>query len=133
MKYGLSDHQIDEITHILAGYPAIEEAILFGSSAIDTYKKASDVDIAIKGEKVDSALAATLQDHFEEETYLPFFFDVIAYKTITSEELKQHILDKGIVLYKNDPKVLQSMIKIIKNYVSLKIASHYYMKAIINE
>jgi len=98
-KYGLSDSQIEEITHILAMYPAIEEAVLFGSRAINTHKKASDIDLVIKGKKTDVSLAATLKDRFEEETYLPFFVDVIAYPSITSEVLKKHINDHGIVLY----------------------------------
>jgi predicted nucleotidyltransferase len=45
--------------------------VLFGSRAIDTYKEASDVDIAIKGEQADWSLAITIKEHLEEETYLP--------------------------------------------------------------
>jgi len=81
MKYGLSEKQLKEITDILASYEAVEKAILFGSRAIDTYKEASDVDIAIKGENADWSLAMTIKDHLEEETYLPFFFDVVAYES----------------------------------------------------
>ncbi|VVH57826.1 Type I restriction-modification system, specificity subunit S (EC, partial [uncultured Gammaproteobacteria bacterium] len=80
-------------------YKAVEKAILFGSRAIDTYKEASDVDIAIKGENADWSLAMTIQDHLEEETYLPFFFDVVAYGSVESEELRRHIDGKGRVLF----------------------------------
>jgi predicted nucleotidyltransferase len=73
--------------------------VLFGSRAIDTYKEASDVDIAIKGKKADWSLAMTIKDHLEEETYLPFFFDVVAYGSVESEELKEHIDGKGKVLF----------------------------------
>ncbi len=100
MKYGLSEKQLNEILDTLSKYPEIEKAVLFGSRAIDTYKAASDVDIAIQGENVDMFLAAKLKDDFEEETYLPFFFDVVAYNSIKSEKLKQHIKDKGVVLYR---------------------------------
>ena len=99
MKYGLSEKQLKEITDILASYEAVEKAILFGSRAIDTYKEASDVDIAIKGENADWSLAMTIKDHLEEETYLPFFFDVVAYGSVESEELKRHIDGKGKVLF----------------------------------
>ncbi len=99
MKYGLSDQQRKEITDILTSYKAVEKAILFGSRAIDTYKEASDVDIAIKGENADWSLAMTIQDHLEEETYLPFFFDVVAYGSVESEELRRHIDGKGKVLF----------------------------------
>ncbi|MFA7418396.1 MAG: restriction endonuclease subunit S [Melioribacteraceae bacterium] len=99
MKYGLSIEQLTLIKKIISGYGEIEEAILFGSRAIDTYKEASDVDIAIKGANVNFSTAAKLKDQLEEETYIPFFFDIIAYNTIKSEELIKHIDTKGIVIY----------------------------------
>ena len=99
MKYGLSDKQLQEIKEILASYESVDKAVLFGSRAIDTYKEASDVDIAIKGEQADWSLAITIKEHLEEETYLPFFFDVVAYGSVESEELKEHIDGKGKVLF----------------------------------
>ena len=100
MKYGLSKKQLDEIIRIIADFTDVEEAVLFGSRAIDTFKEASDVDIAIKGKKVSVSLAAKLKYQFEEETYLPFFCDFVAWSTITNEELKKHIRDKGVVIYR---------------------------------
>jgi len=105
MKYGLSEKQLKEIKDILASYPEVEEAVLFGSRAIDTYKEASDVDIAVRGKKVNWSLAAKIKDHLEEETYLPFFFDIIAYNTIKSDELKKHINTKGKTIYSRKKSV----------------------------
>ena len=102
MKYGLSDKQLQEITGIISSYPQIEHAFIFGSRAINTYKEASDIDIAIKGSEVDSNLAAKLKDYLEEDTYLPFFFDVVAYNSIQSEELKKHIRTKGKAIYSKE-------------------------------
>ena len=99
MKYGLSENQLEEIISILKSYDEIEEAILFGSRAIDTYKKASDVDIAIKGKNADFMLSVDIKSHFEDDTYLPFFFDIIAYNSIDNDKLKEHINNKGKVLY----------------------------------
>lgn len=100
MKYGLSEKQLDEIIGLIGSYPEVEEAVLFGSRAIDTFKAASDVDIALKGEKVNATLAAKLQYDFEEDTYLPFFFDFIAYPTIDNQALREHIDTKGISIYR---------------------------------
>ena len=102
MKYGLSEKQLDQIIKIISSYQEVEKAILFGSRAIDTYKAASDVDIAIMGEECDLLLAAKIKDHLEEETYLPFFFDIIAYNSIKSPELKEHIQTKGKTLFKRN-------------------------------
>jgi predicted nucleotidyltransferase len=95
MKYGLTEQQLEQVIAITAGYPEIEQAILFGSRAIDTFKEASDVDIVIKGDKVNYALAMRLKSHLEEETYLPFFFDIIDYNSIDNEALKRHIWKYG--------------------------------------
>lgn len=100
MKFGLSKEQLEEIISFIKQYPEVEEAVLFGSRAIDTFKDASDVDIALKGEEVTAALAAKLKFNIEEDTYLPFFFDFVAYPTITNKELRKHIRDKGIVIYR---------------------------------
>jgi type I restriction enzyme S subunit len=99
MKYGLTEKQLNEIREIIASYQEVEQAILFGSRAIDTFKEASDVDIAIIGDKCDLLLSAKIKDHLEDETYLPFFFDIIAYNTIKSPELKNHIQTKGKIIF----------------------------------
>jgi predicted nucleotidyltransferase len=100
MIYGLSDAQRQEIIQFIAAYPEVEEAILFGSRALGTYKPASDVDIALKGPGVTASLAARLKFDIEEDTYLPYFFDFVAYPTITREALKAHIDGKGVCIYR---------------------------------
>ena len=89
--YGFSEKQLKEIIQIFSSYQEIDEAILFGSRAKGTHKEASDVDIAIKGKNITYSFAAKLKSHLEDDTNLPYFFDIIAYKTITSKELKEHI------------------------------------------
>jgi predicted nucleotidyltransferase len=102
MKYGLSEKQLAEIVERIRTYSEIETAVLFGSRAIDTFKEASDVDIALKGEHVTASLAAKLKYDFEEESYLPFFFDFVAFPTITNEALRRHIDDKGIIVFRRE-------------------------------
>lgn len=100
MKCGLSDDQFSEVIAFIERYPEVERAILFGSRAMDIYKEASDVDIAILGDRVTDDLAAKIKFDFEEDTYLPFYFDIIAYPTITNEALKGHIDHKGVVIFR---------------------------------
>ena len=100
MKYGLFENQLKTIEEILSSRPEVEEAVLFGSRAIDTFKEASDVDIALKGKKVTSKLAVELQSYFEEETNLPYFFDFISYSHINNKNLIKHIDKEGIVIYR---------------------------------
>jgi predicted nucleotidyltransferase len=99
MKYGLSEKQLDQIINCLLKFPEVEEARLFGSRALETFKEASDVDIAILGEKVDFSLALSIKNELEEETYLPFFFDMVAFNTIDNPSLKEHIEKHSQVIY----------------------------------
>ena len=98
MRYGLPDEHIKIILDCIARYSEIEEAVLFGSRALGTYKPGSDVDIALKGNKVDSFLAAHLKSEIEEETTLPYFFDFVAYSKLNHKDLIKHIDKYGVVL-----------------------------------
>ncbi len=100
MNFGLSESQLKEIQNCIAKHSTIDKAILFGSRALNTFKPYSDVDIAIQGKNVDLFLAAKLKLEIEEETYLPFFFDFLAYDSISNSELKEHIDSKGIEIYR---------------------------------
>lgn len=100
MKYGLKDYQFATILKYLAHYPEIEEAVLFGSRAMGSYKKASDVDIALKGKKVTPFIAAALKSELEDETTLPYFFDFVSYPQLTHIDFIKHIDIHGITIYK---------------------------------
>lgn len=108
MKFGLKDNQIKEIVDKIQKFPEIEKAVIYGSRARGDFKPSSDVDIAIFGEKTNWALSASLQDELEEETYLPYFFDVVSYNTITSNDLKAEINKYGKILYDNKLKASNS-------------------------
>ena len=98
MRYGLPEEHIKIILDYIAKYSKIEEAVLFGSRALGTYKTGSDVDIALKGNEVDSFLAAHLKSEIEEETCLPYFFDFVAYSKLSHKDLIRHIDKYGVVL-----------------------------------
>lgn len=98
MRYGLPEEHIKIILDYIAKYSKIEEAVLFGSRALGTYKPGSDVDIALKGNAVDSFLAAHLKSEIEEETCLPYFFDFVAYSKLSHKDLIRHIDKYGVVL-----------------------------------
>jgi uncharacterized protein len=100
MNYGLLQRDLDEILQAFVRFPEIEEAILFGSRAKGNYKPGSDVDLAIKGAKIDHQCVATLSSLLNEETLLPYYFDIVHYENITEIELRQHIDRVGKVLYR---------------------------------
>lgn len=102
MPHGLHDTDILMILESVRSFPEISQLVLFGSRAKGTYKKGSDVDLAIKGATVTYDTAVKLADVLNEEKPLPYFFDVIHYESITEPHLIEHIDRVGVVLYSKD-------------------------------
>lgn len=97
--FGLTNEDFQTIIDAIKEYPQIDEAILFGSRALNTYKKGSDIDIALKGEKI-ALITATISGVLNEESPLPYFCDILDYSLIDNEELKNHIDRVGQSIYK---------------------------------
>lgn len=98
---GLSEQEIATLCEVFAKFDAIKEVILFGSRARGTHQKASDVDLAIKGKNIDLNTLAKLQYILDEQTNLPYFFDVVIYDKISNDALKRAIDEGGEKLYEN--------------------------------
>ena len=99
MTLGLSAKELEEITKILKKFQGIKEAILFGSRALGTFKAGSDVDIALKGQ-VTLQEVARAKALLEEESPLPYLFDIVDYHGIETLAFKEHIDKYGKLIYK---------------------------------
>lgn len=102
-SYGLRQSDLDRICETIKGFPQVDEAILFGSRALNRHKKGSDIDIAIKGKELGE-LVSQLAGILNEETASPFHFDLLDYHLIDNPKLKDHIDRVGILLYKKSHK-----------------------------
>ncbi len=96
---GLSQKELGQITQVLQKFPDIHEALLFGSRAMGNFKPTSDVDIALKG-PLTLAVVARVKALLEEESPLPYLFDVVDYHTIETPAFKEHIDKHGQIIYK---------------------------------
>lgn len=99
MDFGLQQQDLHEITSILSKFPAIDEALLFGSRAKGTFKKGSDIDIAIKGKGINYEIVAALSFLLNEESTSPYFFDIVHFDDISEKELLEHIKRVGQCIY----------------------------------
>ncbi len=97
--FGLRANEIELIKTILARDPAVQEAIIFGSRAKGNHKPGSDVDIALKGDELTLNNISLLSDILNEETLMPYNFDLIDYYKIRNQELKDHIDRIGIRIF----------------------------------
>ena len=91
MNFGLLKRDIRNIVQAASQFPEIQEVLVFGSRAKNTFQKGSDVDLAIKGKGVNAETANRLRSQLNEERPLPYFFDVVSYDDITNRELREHI------------------------------------------
>ena len=99
MKYGLAESDFDQILGVFRKFPTVQSVVLFGSRAIGNYKQGSDVDLALKG-KTNPSLANQIGGILNEETNLPYFFDVVDYHSIERKEFLEHIHKHGIEIYR---------------------------------
>jgi uncharacterized protein len=96
MDTGLTQADIKRIAAAIKQFPEINDAVIFGSRVKGTYKKASDVDLAIKGRAVTSETIKRLNFLLNEELPLPYFFDVVHYESLESRQLVEHIDRAGM-------------------------------------
>lgn len=96
---GLSEEELSTLQNVFSNFDNISQVILFGSRAIGTNRKSSDVDLAIKGEDLGINTIAKLKNILEEQTKLPYFFDIIIYDHINNQELKEQIDKYGVSIW----------------------------------
>ena len=98
-KFGLKPQIIEDIKDILKKYPEVEKAVIFGSRARGNYRKGSDIDITLFGDKLTSSINTKI--FFEiDSLYLIYNIDLINFNTLSEEDkLRQNILDEGVEIY----------------------------------
>ena len=97
--FGLTDDHLQFIVDVIKNHPQIEEAVIFGSRALNTHKIGSDIDIALKGKRIE-AITSTISGILNEEAPFSYFCDVLDYHLIDNEDLKNHIDRVGQLIYK---------------------------------
>lgn len=96
-KHGLIKRDKSELLSVFSSHPELQKVILFGSRAMETHRNGSDIDLAIISPSKKSV--KRIHAELEEETNIPYFFDVIDLENISTESLKEHIKKYGVVLY----------------------------------
>jgi len=96
--YGLDQTVINDLRRVFSKYPSIEKVILYGSRAMGTYRRGSDIDIALFGENLTNQTIFDIQEEIEA-LYLPYSFDISIWERIENEDLLDHIKRVGKVFY----------------------------------
>ena len=101
MPYGLKEKVIDQIKKVFSSYPEVEEAILYGSRAKGNYSNGSDIDLVLKGSKLDQTILRKIRRQLDD-LLLPYTIDIALYDSIDNPDLIDHIKRVGITLYRNN-------------------------------
>lgn len=96
--FGLKPHIITAIQDVFSRFPEVNCAVLYGSRAKDNYRNGSDIDLALKGEKLNLSLLHKIENELDE-LYLPYKIDLSIYHQISNEDLLKHIERVGKVFY----------------------------------
>lgn len=98
MKHGLTDATTAEIQALLAQFPEVEQAVIYGSRAKGNHRPGSDIDLTLIGTGLTSKILRQIQGELEDG-YLPYSFDVSLLQQITQADLLDHIRRVGVVFY----------------------------------
>ncbi|PZU96054.1 MAG: DNA polymerase III subunit beta [Leptolyngbya sp.] len=98
-SYGLTESDRAQMIAAIRSFEEIATVVLFGSRAKGNYKPGSDVDLAVKGDRITHRTIAQLADLLNEELPLPYYFDVVHYNGLESQPLADPIDRVGVVIY----------------------------------
>jgi predicted nucleotidyltransferase len=102
MNHGLTDGTVAQIHEVLAQFPEVGKAVLYGSRAKGNYKPGSDVDLTLVGAAVTSKILGQIRDELDDGL-LPYTFDLSILAQITQADLLDHIRRVGVVFYEKKP------------------------------
>ena len=102
MNHGLNDRTVAQIHEVLALFPEVEQAMLYGSRAKGNFKPGSDVDLTLLGAGLTQKILGQIQGELEDGL-LPYRFDISILAQITQADLIEHIRRVGVVFYEKKP------------------------------
>jgi uncharacterized protein len=97
---GLMQSDLAAIHDILLQHPTVEHARIFGSRAKGTHHAGSDVDIALTGQTLTFEVVRRIGYLLNEETMMPYRFDVVDYNTLGNSAIAEHIDRVGVEIYR---------------------------------
>lgn len=98
MDIGLPNNELAAINACLSKIPQVDQAIVFGSRALEKHKAYSDIDIVLKGNTLTEKDIARLETLIDD-LLLPYKFDFVLFSTIDNSELLEHICRVGKQIY----------------------------------
>ena len=98
IDFGLKEERLNKIRSVLARYPQVSRAVIFGSRARSDFKHNSDIDLAVyMGDSQDKMPGGLLLEI--DDAAGIYKIDIIDILRLNNEPLRQQIEEQGIVFY----------------------------------
>ena len=98
MNHGLTTATVDRLQSVLAHYPEVEKAVLYGSRAKGTHRPGSDIDLTLCGGALNHTLLTRIDNELDD-LLLPYQIDLSLMTSLSHPALLDHIRRVGVVLY----------------------------------
>jgi predicted nucleotidyltransferase len=98
MNHGLTNVTVDRIRAVLASFPEVEKAVLYGSRAKGNYKRGSDIDLTLFGSTLNAGVLSRINDQLDD-LLLPYKIDISIFANIRHPDLIEHIQHVGVTFY----------------------------------
>ncbi len=98
MNHGLSESTVERIRDVLADFPDVEKAVLYGSRAKGNHRPSSDIDLTLYGSAIGQSQLARI-DAAIDDLLLPYKIDLSEMVSLTHPALLDHIRRVGMVFY----------------------------------
>lgn len=99
MPYGILEPTWRRLLDLLSAQPEIQRAVLYGSRAIGTARPGSDIDIVVEGPGISLETILRLRSLLRQSS-IPYVVDVLAWDQIRDPAVRDHIVRRGIVIWK---------------------------------
>lgn len=96
--HGLPNHAVEALYTVFKKHPKIEQVLLYGSRAKNTYRTGSDIDLCIIGTPIDLHELFEIENQIDD-LLLPWKVDLSLMHQIDNPDLLDHINRCGIKFY----------------------------------
>lgn len=100
--FGLPPATLDKLRSVFVRHPAIESVVLYGSRAKGNWRPGSDIDLALKGQRIPFAELLKIEDEIDD-LFLPYTVDLSLYGELRNADLIAHIDRVGVEVYAKSP------------------------------
>ena len=112
LRFGLQEATIEKICAVLAKFPPVEKAVLYGSRAKGNYKNGSDIDLTLCGKALTLKIMYQIATELDD-LLLPYTLDLSIFEQLSNPDFIEHIQRVGLLFYQRErPTRLGSNVKL---------------------